>query len=119
MVTREDVKTVSTDISDIDGSIWHYVEAKDQRFILVATDMNEDDIVRTMEFDILLGLALMTGQYPTADTAVFRGDKDWQIVGECGPECGENGVCSRRVANRDGVGDINLAYNMLLDYLNA
>jgi hypothetical protein len=117
MVTREDLKTVSSHVEPTDLSEWRHVEYNGQRFILISTELTEDVIMNVMQEDPAFGFFLMF--QPEKDTAVFRADENWQIIGpECSEECAE-GVCTRRVASNSKVADIELGYKMLLDYLNA
>ncbi len=118
LVTRLDLSTVETWVEPVDMAIWHKVEYNGDRYLLVATSLEEEDLVSIMEKDPISGLMYVLGQYPMKDTAVFRADSDWQIIGECGEECA-SGVCSRRVATNSDRGDIELAYVMLVDFLNA
>lgn len=118
MVTRMDLSTVRMSVEPIDKSIWHYVEYKGERFILVATDVNDEDIQDIMTQDIEVGVLYLLNLLPRKDTAVFRGDSEWVIEGECDDNCHE-GVCTRRLASNETVGDIELAYQLLIGYLNA
>jgi hypothetical protein len=127
-------------VDPVDLAVWHFVEYNGDRYILVATNL-DDELYKNTAVSILQSdpigelllqalpyderMALVTesterlkAELPAHDTAVFRGDKDWGIVGECGPECSE-GICTRRVASNETVGDIELAYKMLIDFLNA
>lgn len=117
VVTRLDLSTVETSVEPVDNSVWHNVEYKGDRYILVATNVTDDDIERMFHLDPITAIMYITGQFPKTDAAVFRGDENWNIVGECDETCKE-GVCNRRVASSE-VGDIEQAYVMLIDFLNA
>lgn len=115
MITRENLKTVTVSI-DEDTTTWHNVESPDgQRFILSATNVTDADIEKMHP---LLSLLYLTAPEYMVESVVYRADGDWQIAGECNPECA-NGVCSRRVSEDRTVGNIDRSYTLLLNYLNG
>lgn len=115
MIGLLDLSTASTSMGR-DLTVTHNVEAPDgSRYVLMASNVTEDDFDSLDALTLLFYLA-----YPQymREVSVFRADKDWQIAGECGPECGE-GMCTRRVAEDRDSGEIGRAYELLLNYLNA
>jgi hypothetical protein len=115
VITFPDLSTVSTSVSP-DLTVTHNVEAPNgTRYVLFATDVTEDDLELLDPFTVLFYMA-----YPQyrQEVSVFRADKDWEIIGVCGPDCAE-GMCTRRVAEDCNTGEIGRAYELLLNYLNA
>lgn len=115
MITLPELSTVSTSVSP-DLTVTHNVEAPDgSRYVLFAADVTEDDLELLDPLTVLFYMACP--QY-RREVSVFRADKNWEIIGVCGPECGE-GMCTRRVAEDRDSGEIGRAYELLLNYLNA
>lgn len=139
MVTREDLNTVDVWVDPVDSAEWRHVMYGDDRYLLVASDMKDSDYDRLakhlMDSDPLAIIVLkmmeederssflkeqsdhLKHSLPPVDVAVFRGDENWEIQGECNDECA-SGFCKKRVASRFD-GNIDTAYAMLVDYLNA
>jgi hypothetical protein len=133
MITREDLETRRIWVEPIDGGEWREVSYQDRHFLLCAINMTEEDIERVVQNDFPFVLVaaiegeaaavqLFKDTFPTSDTAVFpaviREDGKFDMKYECDEECSK-GVCKKRLAGRHGVGDMDLAYNMLIDALNS
>lgn len=115
MIGLLDLKTISTDMGE-DLVITHRVEAPNgDRYILMSSDVTEDDFEK---LDVMTMFFYMAYPQYMKEVSVFRGDEDWKVAGECGPECGE-GMCTRRIAEDRESGDIGRAYELLVNYLNA
>jgi hypothetical protein len=132
-VTVNDIKTHRRWTEEIDGAQWCEVSYGDQKFLLCAVDMTDEDVTRVAENDfpfvivtaiegIEAAKQLFLDTFPTKDTAVFPAvvgpDGRFEMKYECNEECA-TGVCKKRLASRVGVGDMDLAYTMLVDALNA
>lgn len=119
MVTRNDLNVVSTWVDDSDNTTWANVEYKGERFVLTSQNVTDDVLARIQEEDPYLGLLFLLG-VPRYDCAVFRGDSDWHIKGECDESCSQ-GVCTKRISQARDMDEpsIDISFNLLLDYLNS
>jgi hypothetical protein len=118
MVSMADLKVVDVRVEEIDNTTWANVEYNGNRYILTATNVTDDVMDRMAQEDPMLAMMFLFG-LPRFDCAVFRGDENWTIVGECNDECAK-GVCTKRIAQAKPLEPtIEISYNLLLDYLNS
>lgn len=116
MYTRSDVTLVEAITEP--GYARHHVRLGDQNYVLQAVNMSPEDITETSETQPELGFLYAIGFLPTVETFVAKGDDDFNMIGECGPDC-ETGVCTRRLTSTQEYGDIEKAYSSLVDFANA
>lgn len=115
MITREDLKTVEIQM-DMDTTEWRSVVAPDGRkFILSATNVTEEDLDSMNPF---IAITFLLAPEYMIESAVYPADDNWSIPGECGTECAK-GVCIRRISEDRTTGNIDRAYQLLLNYLNG
>ena len=118
MITRKDLKIVDTYMEGSDNTVWAHVEYDGQRYILTSTNVTDEVLNQMEESDPLSAMFTHMGLLPRRDNGVFRGDVNWQIVGECGPQC-ESGLCTKRLASDSPESPtIEHAIDMLLRFLN-
>jgi hypothetical protein len=119
MITRDDLKVLDIYKDGSDETTWAKVEYDNKRYILTATNVTDEVLARVELADPLVSLFLDMGMIPRYDNGVFRGDENWEIIGECNEEC-EKGVCTKRLASdRDpATANIDHSFEMLLRYLN-
>jgi len=118
MVTRDDLKIVDVRVESIDNTTWAHVEYKGDRYILTSQNVTDEVLDRMADEDPMLAMMFLFG-LPRFDCAVFRGDENWVIKGECDDTCAQ-GVCTKRIAQaRPADPSIDVSYNLLLDYLNS
>ena len=118
MVTREDLKIVDVRVESIDNTTWANVEYKGERYILTSQNVTDEVLDKMADEDPMLAMMFLFG-LPRFDCAVFRGDENWVIKGECDDTCAQ-GVCTKRIAQARPVEpSIEISYNLLLDYLNS
>lgn len=117
-VTRDDLNVVSTRLEEIDNTTWANVEYNGERYILTSQNVTDEVLDRMADEDPYLSLMFLFG-VPRFECAVFRGDENWVIKGECDENC-KNGVCNKRIAQaKPEEPTIDISFNLLLDYLNA
>lgn len=117
-VTRDDLNVVSTRLEEIDNTTWANVEYKGERYILTSQNVTDEVLDKMSVEDPMLAMMFLFG-LPRFDCAVFRGDENWIIKGECTEECA-SGVCTRRIAQAKTLEpSIEVSFGLLLDYLNA
>ena len=118
MVTRDDLKIVDVRVESIDNTTWANVEYNGERYILTAQNVTDEVLDKMADEDPMLAMMFLFG-LPRFDCAVFRGDENWVIKGECDDTCAQ-GVCTKRIAQARPVEpSIEISYNLLLDYLNS
>lgn len=118
MVTRDDLKIVDVRVESIDNTTWANVEYKGDRYILTSQNVTDEVLDKMADEDPMLAMMFLFG-LPRFDCAVFRGDENWIIKGECDDTCAQ-GVCTKRIAQARPVEpSIDVSYNLLLDYLNS
>lgn len=118
MVTLQDLNVVDVHLEKIDNTTWANVEYKGERYILTSQNVTDEVMDRMAEEDPIFAMMFLFG-LPRFDCAVFRGDENWVIKGECDETCGQ-GVCTKRIAQaRPDDPTIDVSFNLLLDYLNS
>lgn len=119
MITKQDLNVVKTYVEEIDNTTWALVEFNKDRYILTSTNVTDKVLDDMQEKDPYLSLMHILG-LPRFECAVFRGDKDWHIVGKCDDTC-SNGICTKRIAQAKDVQNptIDISFNLLIDYLNS
>lgn len=118
MISMDDLKIVDQYVDDVDNTVWAHVEFGDKRYILTSTNVTDDVLDRMTNLDIMSAAFYGIGLFPRKDNAVFYGDENWNIAGECGPKC-EEGICTKRIAE-DHIDNptIQHSFDMLLRFLN-
>lgn len=116
MFTRNDITLVEA--VQEPGYLVHKVQAEGKNYVLCAANLTEDDVLRTMEMEPMLGIMYALGSLPMVETYVAKADQNFELMGECNEEC-RNGICTRRLASTEEYGDIERAYETLLNYLNG
>lgn len=134
-VTRDDLETRRVWI-EVDGAEWREVSYKDQHFLLCVSNYDHDTVVELvkeyMPFALIYMLAgedeavkMFRESMPELDTAVFpatlnEATGEFEMKYECDGTCsGNKGMCNKRLAQRHDVADMEIAYSLLLDALNA
>lgn len=118
-VTRDDLNVVSTRLEEIDNTTWANVEYKGERYILTSQNVTDEVLENMRKEDPMLAMMFLFG-LPRFDCAVFRGDENWVIKGECDESCAQ-GVCTKRISQARDMDEpsIDISFNLLLDYLNS
>ena len=118
IVTRDDLKVVRTWKEEIDNTDWANVEYNGQRYILTSQNVTDEVLDKMSVEDPMLAMMFLFG-LPRFDCAVFRGDDNWIIEGECTEECAQ-GVCTKRIAQAKPLEpSLDISFDLLLGYLNA
>ena len=129
MVELNDLKVISKD-SYFDGHERHVVEYDGKHYIVGSHKSGADpdtdpegygDWLAKLQGDY--AMLFLFGLMPPNESFVMEAKFDslenaYVPKNECTPAC-STGVCNKRVASNLIKGDQELAYNMLLDHLNA